>query len=68
MSELVHANTRRWMTGRGFLTQNVASGCAFGAFGVTVIPLEEQFGISRGMATLGLARRPSPARRNWRCP
>jgi cyanate permease len=40
---------------RAFFCQNVASGCAFGGFGVTVIPLQEQFGVSRGMATLGLA-------------
>jgi MFS family permease len=40
---------------RAFFCQNVASGCAFGGFGVTVIPLQEQFGASRGMATLGLA-------------
>lgn len=46
----------RWsMAARAFLCQNVASGCAFGAFGVTVIPLQEKFDISRGMATLGLA-------------
>lgn len=45
----------RWMVFRAFLTQNVAVGSAFGAFGVTVLPLQEQFGASRGAATLALA-------------
>lgn len=45
----------RWMVFRAFLTQNVAVGCAFGGYGVTVLPLQEQFGASRGTATLGLA-------------
>jgi cyanate permease len=40
---------------RGFFCQNVASGCAFGGFGVTVVPLQQKFGTSLGMATLGLA-------------
>ncbi|WP_255326481.1 CynX/NimT family MFS transporter [Sphingobium sp. EM0848] len=52
--------TLRWrreygMVFRAFLAQNVAVGCAFGAFGVTVLPLQEKFGASRGGATLALA-------------
>jgi len=46
----------KWaMVARGFLAQNVAVGCAFGGFGLTVLPLQDMFGASRGMATLGLA-------------
>ena len=43
------------MVFRAFLAQNVAVGCAFGGFGVSVLPLQEKFGASRGGATLALA-------------
>jgi len=39
---------------RAFLAQNVAVGCAFGSFGVAVIPLQQQYGASRGTITLCL--------------
>ncbi|MDD3797955.1 MAG: MFS transporter [Novosphingobium sp.] len=46
----------RWpMALRGFLCQNVSIGCAFGGFGVTVLPIKEKFGVDSGTATLGLA-------------
>ncbi|WP_189621316.1 MFS transporter [Novosphingobium colocasiae] len=43
------------MAVRGFFAQNVASGCAFGAFGVTVLPLQQKFHVSLATASLGLA-------------
>ncbi|WP_313801522.1 MFS transporter [Sphingobium sp.] len=50
-----HSGQGRFMVVRAFLAQNVAVGCAFGAFGVSVLPLQERFGASRGGATLALA-------------
>ncbi|WP_240334376.1 CynX/NimT family MFS transporter [Sphingobium estronivorans] len=53
------AMPRSWrghgMVFRAFLAQNVAVGCAFGAFGVTVLSLQEKFDAGRGEATLALA-------------
>lgn len=49
------AGKARLMVFRAFLAQNVGVGCAFGGFGVSVLPLQEQFGASRGAATLALA-------------
>ncbi|QGP81286.1 MFS transporter [Sphingobium sp. CAP-1] len=43
------------MVFRAFLAQNVAVGCAFGGFGIAVLPLEAQFGASRGTVTLAVA-------------
>jgi MFS family permease len=54
-SASVGSHPARWMVFRAFLTQNVSIGSAYGAFGVTVLPLQEQFGASRGAAALGLA-------------
>lgn len=51
----IAARGRGGMALRAFLCQNVAVGSAFGGFGVTVLPLQNAFGIGRGMATLGLA-------------
>lgn len=46
---------RRWsMATRGFLCQNVVIGTAFGGFGVTVLPVQQAFGVGRGLATLGI--------------
>ncbi|MEC3948194.1 MFS transporter [Sphingobium sp. HWE2-09] len=45
----------RLMVFRAFLAQNVAVGCAFGGFGISVLPMQAQFGASRGVATLALA-------------
>lgn len=45
----------RGMVLRGFLAQNVAVGSTFGAFGVSVIPLQAQFGASRGMVSLAVS-------------
>jgi len=49
------AGRGRAMAIRGFLCQNIAIGCAFGGFGVTVLPLQDKFEVGRGVATLGLA-------------
>lgn len=49
------AGQARFMVFRAFLAQNISVGCAFGAFGVSVLPLQEKFGASRGSATLALA-------------
>jgi len=48
-------NARRGMAVRGWLCQNVSLGAAFGAFGITILPLQKEFGISRGEVTLGLS-------------
>lgn len=45
---------RTMMAVRAFLCQNVTIGAAFGAFGVMVLPLQEHFGVGRGMVTLAL--------------
>lgn len=46
---------RRAMALRGFLSQNVAIGTAFGTFGVAVLPLQEHYGVGRGWVTMALA-------------
>ncbi len=43
------------MVFRAFLAQNMVVGCAFGGFGVSVLPLQEKFDASRGTVTLALA-------------
>jgi MFS family permease len=40
---------------RGFFAQNVAIGCAFGGFAVSILALEERFQTSRAMAEMVLA-------------
>ncbi len=46
----------RWpMAVRGFLSQNIAIGCAFGGFGVAVGDIKARYGVSSGMASMGLA-------------
>lgn len=45
----------RMMLVRAFLAQNLATGCAFGGFGVSLLALQDHFGTSRGMAALALA-------------
>lgn len=45
----------RMMLVRGFFAQNVAIGCAFGGFAVSVLALEERFQASRAMAEMALA-------------
>ena len=45
----------RMMLIRGFFAQNVAIGCAFGGFAVSVLALEERFQASRAMAEMALA-------------
>ncbi|NIJ17877.1 MFS family permease [Sphingobium vermicomposti] len=40
---------------RAFFSSNTAMGCAFGGFGVAVLSLQERFGASRAMASMGLA-------------
>ena len=49
------AGQGRMMVARAFLAQNVAVGCAFGGFGVSVLPLQQLYGASRGTTTLSLA-------------
>ncbi|WP_353227308.1 MFS transporter [Novosphingobium sp.] len=46
---------RNAMALRAFLCQNVAIGSAFGSFGVIVLTFQQQFGVGRGLATLGIA-------------
>lgn len=46
---------RRMMIFRAFLAQNIAVGCAFGSFGVSVIPLQHHYGASAGLVTLCLS-------------
>jgi len=46
---------RRMMVFRAFLAQNVAVGCAFGGFGVSVLPLQQTYGASSGTAALALS-------------
>lgn len=43
------------MVGRAFLAQNVAIGCAFGGFGVSVLPLQRIYGASSATAALALS-------------
>ena len=43
------------MVFRAFLAQNVAIGSAFGGFGVSVLPLQQLHGSSRGTTTLALS-------------
>ena len=50
-----HDGRARMMVFRAFLAQNVAIGCAFGAFGISVLPLQQMYGASRGATTLALA-------------
>jgi cyanate permease len=50
-----HAGQSRMMVARAFLAQNVAVGSAFGGFGVSVLPLQQLYGASRGTTTLSLA-------------
>ncbi len=46
----------RWaMAVRAFLCQNVAVGCAFGGFGVAVGDIKSRYGVSTGLASMGLA-------------
>jgi hypothetical protein len=40
---------------RGFFAQNVAIGCAFGGFAVSILALEERFQTSRALAEMVLA-------------
>ena len=50
-----HGGRARMMVFRAFLAQNVAVGSAFGGFGISVLPLQELHGASRGATTLALA-------------
>jgi MFS family permease len=43
------------MVARGFLIQNVAIGCTFGAFGISVLAVEREFDTTRALASLGVA-------------
>lgn len=49
------AGQRRMMVARAFLAQNVAVGCAFGGFGVSVLPLMNKYGASSGTTALALS-------------
>lgn len=50
-----HVGQARMMVFRAFLAQNVAVGCAFGGFGISVLPLQQLYGASSGTTTLALA-------------
>ena len=45
----------RTMVMRAFLAQNVAVGCAFGGFGVSVLPLQQKYAASAAQTGLALA-------------
>lgn len=45
----------RAMVLRAFVAQNCTTGCAFGGFGVSLLPLQEQLGVDRGTVSLGLS-------------
>ncbi len=45
----------RAMVARAFLAQNVSVGSAFGAFGVSVLPLQQKYGAGAGATGLALA-------------
>lgn len=45
----------RAMLLRAFLAQNCAVGFAYGSFGITILPLQERFGVGRGAVSLGLS-------------
>ena len=45
----------RSMLLRAFLAQNVAIGCLYGGFSVSVLALQERFHSSRGTASMGLS-------------
>lgn len=46
---------RRAMLARAFLSQNVAIGCAFGAFGVSVLALQDRYDTGRAAAAMGIS-------------
>ncbi len=54
-SEAAGGGRARLMVARAFLAQNVAVGCAFGGFGISVLPLQEKFAASRGTTALALS-------------
>jgi predicted MFS family arabinose efflux permease len=47
--------TRRRMAVRGFLCQNIAIGCAFGGFGIAILPLQQRYGLSRAEGAMCLS-------------
>lgn len=46
---------RGWMLIRGFLSQNVAIGCSYGAFGVSLLALQDRYSAGRGIVSLGFS-------------
>ena len=46
---------RRSMLLRAFVAQNCAVGCAYGGFGVSILPLQAQFDASRASVSVGLS-------------
>jgi len=46
---------RRGMLLLAFIAQNSAVGCAYGGFGVSILPLQERFHAGRGAVSLGLS-------------
>ncbi|OCC25024.1 hypothetical protein MB02_06210 [Croceicoccus estronivorus] len=49
------AARRGLMLIRGFLSQNVAIGCSYGAFGVSLLALQERYSAGRGVISLGFS-------------
>lgn len=45
-------STARAMLARAFIAQNCAVGCAYGSFGITILPLQSRFDASRGAVSL----------------
>ena len=52
---LFASSLRRSMLFRAFAAQNCAVGCAYGGFGVSILPLQQKFDASRGTVALGLS-------------
>jgi Cyanate permease len=46
---------RRSMLLRAFVAQNCAVGCAYGGFGVSILPLQDRFDASRASVSVGLS-------------
>lgn len=49
------ASRRAGMLIRGFLSQNVAIGCSYGTFGISMIGLQERYSAGRGTISLGFS-------------
>lgn len=55
VSEAQPGARRGWMLVRGFLSQNVAIGCSYGTFGISMIGLQDRYATGRGAISLGFS-------------